>query len=162
MQEYGKKEQYLPCTEYGPGDFISGDWIRCADGPDLPLQVLYPVEDGLWLRHSFTWDEYGNPIRLDIKSKMDFMSVDLIQIDKEILEKIGFKCDDQYAFYDIDENTYLYYYFYEHRLDKIYHGIDEWENHAEVKDIMFRATVRTVDDLHHAFKMANVNMEIKL
>jgi hypothetical protein len=148
--------------DYSAEDFISGDWVVDLQYPEMPLQVLYPMDDGLRLKHSFTWDENSKPVRLDIPSKIDYSMVGLIQIDRSIMEKIGFKDDGMYAFIDLGDQKYAKYYHYLNRFEVIWEGIDDRANNSYQRDVIFCATCKTVDQLHHVFKMANINIEIKL
>ena len=147
--------------DYSAEDFISGDWVVDLQYPEMPLQVLYPMDDGIRLKHSFTWVN-GKPERLDIPSKIDYLMVGLIPIDRSIMENIGFKDDGMYAFMNLGDQKYAKYYHHLNRFEVIWEGIDDMANNSYQRDVVFCATCRTVDQLHHAFKMANINIDIKL
>ena len=84
-----------------------------------------------------------------------------IPITKEILEKNGFK-GEMYAFLDISPNLYLEYYYHEHRLREWWTGIDEWNNHAEVKEIVFKCQCHYIHELQHALRLCGIEKEIEL
>ena len=84
-----------------------------------------------------------------------------IPLTKEILEKNGFKIGG-YAVLEIDTNTHLEYYLPEHRLRKVWCGIDELDNHAEKTEITFQCHCFYVHELQHALKMCGIEKEIVL
>ena len=75
-----------------------------------------------------------------------------IEITEDFLTKNGF-VGDGYFILDVGDNKYYAYYPYEHRLTLYYEGINEWDNHSRVKDVLFRCHCRYVHELQHAFKM---------
>lgn len=80
----------------------------------------------------------------------------------EILEKFGFKYLNGYATMKIDDSNWLEYYFHEHRLRRIWCGVDEWQNHSKVREMTFICTCHYVHELQHALRMCKINKEIKL
>lgn len=84
-----------------------------------------------------------------------------IPLTAEILEKNGFE-GRNYCYLKIDDFSYLEYYSFEHRLRKIYNGVDEWENHAVVRDIIFQCHCTYVHELQHALKLCGIEKEIEL
>lgn len=84
-----------------------------------------------------------------------------IHLTKEILEKNEF-IGMAYAILKIDDDSWLEYYYHEHRLTKWWSGIDEWENHAKVKDITFKCHCYYVHELQHALKLCGIKKEIEL
>lgn len=87
--------------------------------------------------------------------------IEPIPITPEILEKNGFK-GEMYAFLDISPNLYLEYYYHEHRLREWWTGIDEWNNDAEVKEIVFECQCHYVHELQHALRLCGIEKEIVL
>lgn len=87
--------------------------------------------------------------------------IEPIPITSEILEKNGFK-GEMYAFLDISPNLYLEYYYHEHRLREWWTGIDEWNNDAEVKEIVFKCQCHYVHELQHALRLCGIEKEIVL
>ena len=75
-----------------------------------------------------------------------------IEITEDFLTKNGFVGDGYFRLVVGDDKSYEYYP-YEHRLTLYYEGIDEWQNHSRVKDVLFRCPCRYVHELQHAFKM---------
>ena len=75
-----------------------------------------------------------------------------IEITEDFLKKNGF-VGDGYFHLNVADNKYYDYYPYEHRLTLYYEGIDEWQNHSRVNDMLFRCPCRYVHELQHAFKM---------
>lgn len=84
-----------------------------------------------------------------------------IPLTPEILTKIGFE-GRNYCYLKIDDFSYLEYYSFEHRLRRIYNGVDEWENHTVVRDIVFQCHCTYVHELQHAFKLCGIEKEIEL
>ena len=84
------------------------------------------------------------------------VNVTPIPLTTEILEKNGFKGED-YLILELDEFSYLEYYPFEGRLRKIWHGIDEWNNHSDTKDITFQYHCKYVHELQHALRLCEMN-----
>ena len=84
------------------------------------------------------------------------VNVTPIPLTTEILEKNGFKGED-YLILELDEFSYLEYYPFEGRLRKIWHGIDEWNNHSDTKDITFQYHCKYVHELQHALRLCGMN-----
>lgn len=87
--------------------------------------------------------------------------VEPIPLTLEILEKNEF-IGMPYAVLKIDDDSWLEYYYHEHRLIKWWSGIDEWENYSKVKDITFQCYCIYVHELQHALKLCGIEKEIKL
>lgn len=83
-------------------------------------------------------------------------NIDPIPLTAEILEKNGFK-GEGYLILELDEFSYLEYYPFEGRLRKIWHGIDEWNNHSDTKDITFQCHCKYVHELQHALRLCRLN-----
>ena len=79
-----------------------------------------------------------------------------IPLTTEILEKNGFK-GEGYLILELDEFSYLEYYPFEGRLRKIWHGIDEWNNHSDTKDITFQCHCKYVHELQQALRLCGMN-----
>lgn len=89
--------------------------------------------------------------------------VDAILVSPKILKANGWEnTETPYATLNIGEGKTLEYYFYEHRLDEYWQGIDEWENHAEVRYTLFRCTAQYVHELQHALRLCGIEKEIIL
>lgn len=84
-----------------------------------------------------------------------------IPITEELLEKNGFTVNG-YAIMTIDEHTWLEYYFFEHRLRRIWKGVDEWQNHSEVRDVTYQNHCHFVHELQHALRECGVMKEFVL
>ena len=121
------------------------DWV-CLENDPTPRQVdfIRTGEVGLY------WNKIVTP-----------PYIKPIPITPEILEKNGFK-GDGYAILILDEQTYLDYYYYEHRLRKHWCGVDEWENHSKVNDITFKCNCYYVHELQHALRLCTIKKEIIL
>ena len=126
-------------------ELMTGDWVCLEDDPK-PRQVdfIRTGEVGLY------WNKIVTP-----------PYIKPIPITPEILEKNGFK-GDGYAILILDEQTYLDYYYYEHRLRKHWCGVDEWENHSKVNDITFKCNCYYVHELQHALRLCGIEKEIEL
>lgn len=84
------------------------------------------------------------------------LEVEPIPLTVEILEKNGFK-GEGYLILELDEFSCLEYYPFEGRLRKIWHGIDEWNNHSDTKDITFQCHCKYVHELQHALRLCGLN-----
>lgn len=85
-----------------------------------------------------------------------------IKLTKAILKKNSWK-NNFYSTLIIDEKKDLQYYWQEHRLRCIWHGIDEYNNHAKVSEITFQCNIRYVHELQHALKLCGLsNLTINL
>jgi hypothetical protein len=130
-------------------ELMIGDWVLDTEFErNEPDRIGIVEDDGrVWLKHRFGYQSvtYCAPILLT----------------PEILEKNGFE-GATYLYLEIDECNVLQYYPYEHRLSKIFEGVDEWNNHAKVKDITFQCHCFYVHELQHALRLAGVEMEIEL
>ena len=117
------------------------------------------IGNWVYLPDMSTGKEY--PARLDENFIYDAKYAEPIPLTPEILEKNGFK-GDGYLFLEIDDFSYLEYYPFEHRLRKWWHGVDEWENHSETKDITFQCNCHYVHELQNALKLCKIEKEIEL
>lgn len=119
--------------------------------------------------------EYSDPVKIEgmdiatdmlITSDRDDVGFDgvwPIPLTPDILKKNDFALiSSTYAFFDIDDNLYLEYYFFEHRLRKIFLGVDEWENHSKTRDITFQCNCVYVHELQHALRLCGIDKEIIL
>lgn len=126
-------------------ELMQFDWV-CIENDPTPRQVdfIRTGEVGLY------WNKIVTP-----------PYIKPIPITPEILEKNGFK-GEMYAFLDISPNLYLEYYYHEHRLREWWTGIDEWNNHAEVKEIVFKCQCHYIHELQHALRLCGIEKEIVL
>lgn len=126
-------------------ELMQFDWV-CLENDPTPRQVdfIRAGEVGLY------WNKIVTP-----------PYIKPIPITPEILEKNGFK-GEMYAFLDISPNLYLEYYYHEHRLREWWTGIDEWNNHAEVKEIVFKCQCHYIHELQHALRLCGIEKEIVL
>lgn len=85
-----------------------------------------------------------------------------IHLEKAFFVLNGFSEDDAYAILNVEDNQHLQYYYHEHRLRKIYTGVDEWQNHSKVYDIVFQCHCVYVHDFQHAMKMMGDKRKIKI
>ena len=79
-----------------------------------------------------------------------------ITLTSEILEKNGFK-GNGYSFLELDDSSYLEYYYFEGRLRKICKNVDEWDNHNFVKHITFQCHCRYVHELQQALRLCGLS-----
>ena len=124
--------------------FRNGEWkcVRVGQIRDIKhshsIYFVYNDADG----------EYRNYIYCDGSDQY----IRGIEITEDFLKKNGF-VGDGYFILNVGDNKYYAYYPYEHRLTLYYEGINEWDNHSRVKDVLFRCHCRYVHELQHAFKM---------
>lgn len=84
-----------------------------------------------------------------------------IAITHDIMSASGFINDLGTAYYrQIDNSKWLDYYYPESRLREWYEGIDEWNNHAKVKEITFQCTCMYVHELQTALRLCGSEIEI--
>ncbi len=126
-------------------ELMQFDWVCLEDDP-TPRQVdfIRTGEVGL------CWNKIVTP-----------PYIKPLLITPEILEKNGFK-GEMYAFLDISPDLYLEYYYHEHRLREWWTGIDEWNNDAEVKEIVFKCQCHYIHELQHALRLCGIEKEIVL
>lgn len=91
----------------------------------------------------------------------NFNDIDSLPLTDDIMRRNGFIGEGYLRFW-VDDKKYIEYYPYEHRLTEYFEGVDEWDNHREIKDLLFRCTCRTVGDLRKAFDLMNINKIIQL
>lgn len=124
---------------------------------------------GDWLKYG-TFDKivkvtalYGSMVNTNVVTPLFPDDLEPIPITPEILEKNGFdtmgKC---YSLLELDEQTWLEYYWHEHRLRRKWHGVDERNNHAEVNEVSFECQCHYVHELQHALKLCGINKNINL
>lgn len=97
-----------------------------------------------------------NKARLNLISDYIIGLLEPIPITPEILEGIGFKVDG-YAILNLQDGKWLEYYFHEHRFSMYCEGIDEWQNHSQVRDIIHRSYPFYANELQHAFRLCGLN-----
>lgn len=88
--------------------------------------------------------------------------VDPIPLTEDILVRNGFIFNKGYAVLQVSEDTYLDFYKHEHRLRKVWEGIDEWNNHAKVRDVTFVCQCYYVHEFQHALRLCGVEKSIIL
>ena len=137
-----------------PEEIMIGDWVNILnyhyDGSPYAGQV-----DGIAKKHGTYYLQFGSALSAEIDR------CEPIPITPEILEKNGF-VGKPYAFCKIDEHSWLEYYYHEHRLQKWWRGVDEWNNHAEVAEMSFQCQCHFVHELQHALRLCAVNKTIEL
>lgn len=137
-----------------PEELSIGDWVNVLnyhyDGSPYVGQV-----DGITKKHGTYYLQFGSALSAEIDR------CEPIPITPEILEKNGF-VGKPYAFYKNDEHSWLEYYYHEHRLQKWWKGVNEWNNHAEVAEILFQCQCHYVHELQHALNLCKANKTIEL
>ena len=122
-----------------------GDWVSYGG---TPIKVENVHGDCINFQHDipFVQEEF----------MIEYTKIKPIPLTPEILEKNGFK-GECYLILELDEFSYLEYYPFEGRLRKIWHGIDEWNNHSDTKDITFQCHCKYVHELQHALRLCGMN-----
>ena len=134
-------------------ELMIGDWVMHNDAHKKVMVIWY--KNNVSLDNPFV--DWGSIY----SDKFPIEEVLPIPLTPEILEKNGFK-GDGYAIFTIDESSWLEYYYHEHRLRKWWSGVDEWQNHANVKDITFQCHCYYVHELQHALRLCGIEKEIEL
>lgn len=131
-----------------------GNWVYDGERTQFPMYVRAIGEDYVYL------DFDGNEGDLWESTPDELKGISLT---KDILEKAGFSFDNGYWKLRINEHSHLEYYPHEYRLRKWYVGIDEWNNHAKVKEITFVCQCYYLHEFQNAFYMATkkqLNIEL--
>ena len=141
-------------------ELMLGDWVMLY--PDL--KGFYPFA-GKPCRVIGLNDDDG-AIKIEYDDGKYFWTdaeddVVAIPLTPEILEKNGFE-GKGYMLLKIDSNSWLEYYNYEHRLKKFWRGVDEWQNHSQVKDVTFQCRCYYVHELQHALQLCGIDKTIEL
>lgn len=131
------------------GELMIGDYLHDEFGNTCVVRYLADV---------ITIENLEEPNAGEMILGTEFEGITLTA---SILYRNGFKIDG-YAVLEIDTNTHLEYYLPEHRLRKVWRGIDEWDNHAEKTEITFQCHCFYVHELQHALKMCGIEKEIVL
>lgn len=131
------------------GELMIGDYLHDEFGNTCVVRYLSDV---------ITIENLEGPNAGEMILGTEFEGITLTY---SILYRNGFKIDG-YAVLEIDTNTRLEYYLPEHRLRKVWRGIDEWDNHAEKTEITFQCHCFYVHELQHALKMCGIENEIVL
>ena len=88
--------------------------------------------------------------------------IEPIPLTPEILEKNGF-IGKPYGYLKLDEQSWMEYYYHEHRLRKWWEGVDEYNNSTITKDICFECNgVCYVHLLQNALRLCGIDKTIEL
>lgn len=90
------------------------------------------------------------------EKNIDIDDVEPIPLTPEILEKFGFQVDG-YAILNLQDGKWLEYYFHEHRFSMYYEGIDEWQNHTQVRDVVYRSQPFYLHELQQCLRLCGLN-----
>ena len=125
-------------------DLCVGNWVYDGNKTQFPMFIRAIGEDYVYL------DFEGNEGDLWESTPDDLYGIPLTA---DILDKVGFSYDSGYWKLRFDEHVYLEYYPYEHRLRRWYVGIDEWNNHAKIKEVS-ECRCYNLHELQNSFYMA--------
>ena len=129
-------------------DLMVGDWITNRNG--FPMQITNVGDDYAYA--TFKGNE-GEPWEFDDKNDKP----QPIPLTPEILEKNGW-LNGPYSRLSLQDGKWLEFYWYEHRLQKYWEGIDEWQNHTKQLEIVFKAgCIFYVHELQHALRLCGLN-----
>ena len=91
-----------------------------------------------------------------LKTEFDETFVDCIlfpiDLTPEIFQVNGFKVDSGYAILDLGDGKWLEVYFHEHRFTMYYEGVDEWQNHSKIRDVVCRCQCYYVHEVQQALR----------
>lgn len=128
-----------------------GDWVLVNDtSHPNPMQV-----DGIYKKGGAYYAVLSEYLSADVDM------IEPIRLTREILEKNGFD-GMPYAYLKIEDDKWLEYYYYEHRLRYFWSGIDEWQNHTKIQELKFQCTCMYVHELQHALRLCNIDKTIEL
>ena len=120
-----------------------GDWVSWGNHSIRITELMYGGVKGV-----FNHQELSNWLTID--------DVEPIPLTQSLLEANGFKVDG-YAILNLQDGKWLEYYFHEHRFSMYYEGIDEWQNHSQVRDIIHRSQPFYVHELQHSLRLCGLN-----
>lgn len=128
-----------------------GDWVkfRCFDDSIIIGQIVEIHDEIVYLKSTLG------------RHWANLKDIEPIPLTPEILEKNGF-VGEGYQILTLDDGHWLEYYHHEHRLTRYWEGIDEWQDHSKVRDVVFRCHCYYVHELQHALKLCGINREINL
>ena len=130
-------------------ELMIGDWVIGSLG-DRGRVVAIDDEDNYKTHHGSVKVEYSE----DFAANGEWVDKILpIPLAPEDLERNGFHKDEMYHFFNIDEQWTLEYYAHEHRLRLCSECVDEWQNGALVRDILFQCQAYYVHEFQHALRM---------
>ena len=135
-------------------DLRIGNWVHESECTRYPMYVHTIGEDYVYLNFEGNEGDVWECKPEDLQG---------IKLTKGILEKVGFSYDNGYWRLRTNEDTYLEYYPHEYRLRRWYTGVDEWNNHARVREITFEYQCHYLHEFQNAFYMATMQeLKIKL
>lgn len=133
-------------------DLRVGNWVYDGERTRFPMYIRAIGEDYVYL------DFDGNEGDVFESTPEDLQG---ILLTKGILEKAGFSYDNGYWRLRTNEHFFLEYYPHEYRLRRWYVGVDEWNNHAKVREITFECQCHYLHEFQNAFYMAT-KQELKI
>ena len=123
------------------------DWI--ADNNGFQWQIIGVGDDYAYA--TFEGNE-GDPWEFDDKDDQP----QPIPLTPEILEKNGW-LNGPYSRLSLQDGKWLEFYWYEHRLQEYWEGIDEWQNHTKQLELVFKAgCIFYVHQLQHALRICGL------
>jgi hypothetical protein len=129
-------------------DLMLHDWV-CYNQPNQYNTQVTQLRLATGVRGQRDDNDY-------LKTEFDETFVDCIlfpiDLTPEIFQANGFKVDSGYAILDLGDGKWLEFYFHEHRFTMYYEGIDEWQNHSKVRDVVCRCQCNYVHQLQQALR----------
>ena len=129
-------------------DLMVGDWVMWKNDHPIKIEEILVNDDGYAINGIWDYHELRSWINID-----DIKPIPLTQ---SLLEANGFKVDG-YAILNLQDGKWLEYYFHEHRFSMYYEGIDEWQNHSQVRDIIHRSQPFYVHEFQHSLRLCGLN-----
>lgn len=136
-------------------DLMIGDFVYVARGYDKHLTIEK-------VKGIIADKDEPYPVTISTGETVSLNDIKPIPLTSDILVKNGFIFNKGYAVLQVSEDTCLDFYKHEHRLRKVWKGIDEWNNHAKVRDVTFVCQCYYVHEFQHALRLAGVQKEIEL
>lgn len=134
-------------------DLQIGDIVICKSAEDSNVCKLRSIE--LYQGEYFCL-LYSLDMKKNFTGKEDTMFP--LPLSYAFFEQNKWQQNNGYLVKEIDNNSYLEYYKFEHRLRKYWKGVDEWQNHANVKDIVFTCnSITNVHQLQHALRICGLS-----
>lgn len=135
-------------------DLCIGNWVYDGEGTQFPMFIRAIGEDYVYL------DFEGNEGDLWQSKPEDLIGIPLTA---EILKKTGLRYEMGYWRLRLDSHITIEYYAHENRLRRYWQGIDEWMNHANIREMTFECQCYNLHEFQNAWNMATKQqLNIKL
>lgn len=128
-------------------DLMCGDWVLINNTPHK-IQSIDSIDAEIQADDELY---YVGEDRYHSEDKIEG-----IPLTPEILDKNGW-LNGPYSRLSLQDGKWLEFYWHEHRLQKYWEGIDEWQNHTKQLELVFKAgCIFYVHGLQHALRLCGL------